>query len=323
MISVIVRVLNEAKHLGRLLEGVRAQRVDLPTEIVVVDSGSRDGTLEIAHRHRCRIVKISKADFTFGRSLNLGCRSAQGDYLVFTSGHCIPCNADWLKNLIAPLRSREASYSYGRQVGGESTKFSEHRLFLKYFPEDPSLAQSGFFCNNANAAIRTSVWRDNQFDEELTGLEDMELAKRLMINGHEIAYAADAIVHHVHEETWRQVKRRYEREALALQHIMPEVHVGIQDFFRYFTKAVLMDLSAAHRSGALIKHINEIFLFRFMQFFGTYRGNQIHRELSRAMKERYFYPDVEITSRTVEAKRLRASDALSGETGSQSLEIRD
>ena len=66
MISVIVRVLNEAKHLGRLLEGVRAQRVDLPTEIVVVDSGSRDGTLEIAHRHRCRIVKISKADFTLG-----------------------------------------------------------------------------------------------------------------------------------------------------------------------------------------------------------------------------------------------------------------
>lgn len=322
MISVVIRVLNEAKHLGALLEGIKTQRVDLPVEVVVVDSGSTDETLEIAHRHKCRVVKISKDDFSFGKSLNLGCEAAAGDFLVFVSGHCVPYDDAWLKNLVAPLRTKKASYSYGRQIGDNTTKFSEHQLLAKYFPEDPTRSQSGFFCNNANAALIKTAWLDNKFDEDLTGLEDMELAKRLMHDSHDVVYTADATVYHIHEETWLQVKRRYEREALALQHIMPGVHVRIRDFARYFTRAVLMDFSAARRSRSLIKNLREIVLFRFMQYVGTYRGNQDHRILSHAMKERYFYPDVEVTRRTPEPKRVQSSNTppTSSRTG---LEIID
>lgn len=290
MISIVLRVLNEEKHLDALLRGIHVQRVDMPVEVVIVDSGSTDRTLEIARAHNCRIETIRKEDFTFGRSLNVGCRAARGDWLVFVSGHCIPADENWLAQLVAPLFAGEASYSYGRQVGGEGTKFSERQLFAKYFPADAALAQGGFFCNNANAALARNVWEQFGFDEELTGLEDMELAKRLVSSGRKVAYVPTSTVFHLHEETWRQVKRRYEREAFALRKIMPEIHVDLLDVSRYLVSSVWYDLVSAPQWSSRFSRFFEIVAFRAMQYWGTFRGNQSHRELSRKLKEKYFYP---------------------------------
>lgn len=290
MISIVLRVLNEEKHLDALLRGIHVQRVDMPFEVVIVDSGSTDRTLDIARAHNCRIETIRKEDFTFGRSLNVGCRAARGDWLVFVSGHCIPADETWLARLVAPLLAGEASYSYGRQVGGEGTKFSERQLFAKYFPADAALAQGGFFCNNANAALARDVWEQFGFDEELTGLEDMELAKRLVSSGRKVAYVPTSTVFHLHDETWRQVKRRYEREAFALRKIMPEIHVDLLDVSRYLVSSVWYDLVSASQWSSRFSRLFEIVAFRAMQYWGTFRGNQSHRELSRKLKEKYFYP---------------------------------
>lgn len=298
MISIVLRVLNEAKHVGALLSGIEAQDVgDMPVEVIIVDSGSIDTTLDIARQHQCRILNIKKEDFSFGRSLNIGCKTARYDFLVFISGHCIPTDESWLRKLVKPLQAGTATYTYGRQVGNHSTKFSEHQLFSKYFPEDPALAQQGFFCNNANAAMLRSAWLEYRFDEELTGLEDMELAKRLVEKGHKIAYVSSSSVYHLHEETWQQIRRRYEREAIALRHIMPEVHIHFTDFLRYLFGSIAHDMKAARRRGELLKRATEIIRFRYAQFFGTYHGNHIHRKLSQSMKERYFYPDAKVMLR--------------------------
>jgi GT2 family glycosyltransferase len=220
----------------------------------------------------------------------MGCEAASGTVLVFVSGHCIPSNQDWLDKLIEPVAEGAATYVYGRQVGGEDTQYSEHQIFEKYFPKDAANAQGGYFCNNANSAILRDVWERFRFDEELTGLEDMELAKRLFDAGHAIAYAPEATVSHLHEETWRQVRTRYEREAIALQKIAPEIRVGFADFLRYTISAVSFDLVAAAREGALLRNAGSIMKFRVMQYLGTYRGNQVQRALSRRAMERYFYP---------------------------------
>src|SRR5690606_16368828 len=76
-VSVVIRTLNEARHLRALLEGVRTQAYrDGRVELVVVDSGSTDGTLEIAREFEANVVHIAKEEFSFGRSLNLGCAVA-------------------------------------------------------------------------------------------------------------------------------------------------------------------------------------------------------------------------------------------------------
>jgi glycosyltransferase involved in cell wall biosynthesis len=289
--SIVIRTYNEERHLPDLLQAIDSQTTKgLPRETIIVDSGSTDGTLSIAQKHACKILHIEKHIFTFGRSLNYGCESAQGDYLVFVSGHCVPKNDDWLLNLVSPLQGADCAYVYGRQLGSGQSRFSECQLYKKFFPEESHIPQDGFFCNNANAALLKDVWRAHKFDEELTGLEDMELAKRLLAEGLKLGYTADAPVYHLHDETWVNVRNRYKREAIALQHIMPQIHISFLDFLRYYTSAVLLDMGAALQEKVLMKTFPEIVMFRLMQFWGSYRGNHEHRKLSREMKEKYFYP---------------------------------
>lgn len=291
-ISVVIRTLNEAEWLPSLLDAIDRQDLrGMTAETVLVDSGSTDGTCEIAAERGCRMVTIEKTQFTFGRSLNYGCAASFGKWLVIISGHCIPVGTNWLHDLVAPLAAGTCSYTYGRQIGRQAlTKFSETQLFLKYFPAESAIPQNGFFCNNANSALAKAVWQENPFDEDLTGLEDMELAKRLWLNGHKIGYVAEAVVEHIHDESWQKIERRYEREALALRTIMPEVTLGVRDCMRYIAAGIWNDALVALKRGQLHRELYGIFMFRTMQYVGTYKGNHLHRELSRAAKEQYFYP---------------------------------
>jgi rhamnosyltransferase len=291
LVSVVIRTLNEETYLRELLTAIhRQEQTDFSVEVVIVDSGSTDRTLEIAESFGARITTIQKSGFTFGRSLNLGCDFANGDIFVLISGHCIPVNNDWLANLIAPLMSGDAGYSYGRQRGRNSTKYSERQLFDKYFPASSRLQTEEFFCNNANSAILKSVWEKYSFNEEVTGLEDMYLSKQYVADRGVIAYVAEAPVFHIHNESWSQTKRRYEREALALQVIMPEVHVSLIDTIRYISSAIRSDFVAALRERVLIRYAASIVSFRFAQYAGSFLGNKRHRKVSQKRKESYFYP---------------------------------
>lgn len=296
LVSIVIRTLNEGRHLGHALAAIATQQIDVgvEVEVVIIDSGSSDDTLSIAHTHGCRITHISKNEFTFGRSLNRGCEFARGDILVFISGHCVPSSHTWLQELMAPLRNGFAHYAYGRQIGWDTTRYSERRIFKKYFPEASKVPQKDIFCNNANSAILRDTWQRYGFDEEITGLEDMELAKRLVADGGSLAYVAEASVFHIHNETWRQTRRRYEREAIALQKVLPEVHVSLLDMFRYLTAAVIGDFSVALAERVLIREMIGILKFRTAQFLGTYIGNHDHRKLSARRKENYFYPNKSI-----------------------------
>ena len=291
LVSVVIRTLNEERYLPELLESIKAQESErFSVEVVLVDSGSTDNTLTIAESFGSRIVHIAKRDFSFGRSLNLGCGNALGDYLVFISGHCVPVDAHWIDSLVAPLLMEQCEYSYGRQLPRDTTKFSEGQLFQKYFPEDSRVPQVGIFCNNANAALRADIWAKFPFDEELTGCEDMDLAKRLVNSKLRIGYVAEAPVYHIHDESWAQVQRRYEREALALRSILPEIKINLVDTVRYFLVGCLKDFRAARARGRLTETFWSVIRFRWAQYSGAHKGHVTHRRDAKIQKERYFYP---------------------------------
>jgi GT2 family glycosyltransferase len=220
----------------------------------------------------------------------MGCSEALGDILVMISGHCVPNNQNWLENLCQPILNGLAEYTYGRQVGGRESFFSEQQIFGKYFPEQSSIPQEGFFCNNANAAILKSAWDRYRFDEDVTGLEDMELAKRLVMGGGCVAYVAEATVSHHHNETWSQIRHRFEREAIALQKIMPHIHVNLFDSTRYIITSITHDIKKLYRLKLTLSLLVSVICYRWNQYMGSRKGNLQHRKLSHEEKDKYFYP---------------------------------
>ncbi len=293
LISIVIRTLNEEEYLGELLEGIERQVLPegVQRETVLIDSGSTDSTLAIAGRHGCRITHIAKEEFSFGRSLNMGCDFSDGEILVFISGHCVPRDENWLSRLVKPLMDGVCVYSYGRQHGWGPTKFSESRVFLKYYSTKSLLPQSGFFANNANAALLRTTWERFGFDENLTGLEDMHLAKRLVSNGDKIGYVAEAGVFHIHDETWKQVLNRYEREAAALTEIMPESGLSFFDFIECTFRSIAKDCYAASRQSVLLENLKDILVFRTLQYWGSYRGTRFARMVAAMRRKTYFHPD--------------------------------
>lgn len=291
IVSIIVRTYNEQRHLPKLLQLVAAQELPagVDVETIVVDSGSTDNTVSIAEASEATIVHIRKADFSFGRSLNVGCAASRGDLLVFVSAHCLPVNTRWVRAFVEEFRRGGCQYVGGRQVGYRTTKFSERMIFQKYYRPTNRLRQNIPFVNNANAAIKAELWREFHFDEALTGLEDLDLAKRITRAGYHVGYVPEAVVHHIHDETWRQVQRRYEREALAMSHIWPQIHFGFRDFVFHSIVSAGRDMMSALRMRKLARHMLEILKFRFHQYLGTWRGHRLHRVVTRRMKHRYYY----------------------------------
>jgi rhamnosyltransferase len=289
--SVVIRTYNEEQDLAQLLESIHLQDLGKENfEVIIVDSGSTDRTLEIATKYMTKIHHISKSEFTFGKSLNLGCSISSGEVLVFISGHCIPTSRDWLRRLIEPILNNEVVMTYGRQVGVASTRFSENQIFKKYFPDVSQIPQDGIYTNNANSALKFSVWNSQKFDESLTGLEDMYIAKRLVADGHRIGYVSDAVVSHRHMENWQQVRRRFEREAIALHRIMPEIHFTFLNLVRYTCSSVTHDVANLALSFRALGQIVDIVGYRTAQYWGAFSGSRNHREISKAKKDSFFYP---------------------------------
>ncbi len=287
--SIVIRAYNEGRHIGRLLEGIRQQTLQ-DVEIILVDSGSTDGTVSVAESFGARIERIPSAEFTFGRSLNFGLRAATRELVVIASAHVYPVYPDWLESLLRPFaEDGKVALTYGKQRGPVSAKYSEQQIYHQWYPDASNPNQITAFCNNANVAIRRSLWEKNPYDETLTGLEDLAWAKWAKEQGHAISYVAEAEVIHVHNETPRGVYNRYRREAMALRKIYPEAHFNFYDFLRLTLTNIFSDLWHAAREGMLWKNIASIFWFRFMQFHGTRMGHRETSLITPQLRETFYY----------------------------------
>jgi glycosyltransferase involved in cell wall biosynthesis len=286
--SLVIRAYNEERHIGRLLEGVRQQTVQ-DVEIILVDSGSTDRTASIARAFGARVVYIPSTEFTFGRSLNLGIQSASREYIAIASAHVYPVYPDWLESLLRPFQDNKVALTYGRQRGPKSAYFSEQQIYHQWYPDASVIRQKTAFCNNANAAIRKSLWVKNPYGETLTGLEDLAWAKWAKEQGHEIAYVAEAEIVHVHNETPQGVFNRYRREGMAFKKIYPEAHFSLYDLMRLAAMNILSDLWHAGRERALWQNLRSIVWFRFMQFHGTRMGYRESGLLTPELRETFYY----------------------------------
>ena len=302
--SIVIRAYNEEKHIGKLLTGIERQTVQ-NKEIVVVDSGSTDATLEIVKKYPVKVVEIDANEFTFGRSLNRGIEAANSQYIVIISAHCYPVYPDWLEQLLKPFDDPNVAVSYGKQRGAETNHYSEHQFFRTYFPDINLPDQCQPYTHNANAAIRKSFWNEHQYNEEITGLEDLAWSSWAKENGYSIAYISDAEIVHVHDETIKQVYNRYQREAIAMKQILPKSRFTLRNMLSMFIRKSLSDLSQAKKERVLFDEGWDILSFRLVQYLGTWQGYRYSGGIDQQLHRQFYYPPGSLTEKSSETRSVQ------------------
>jgi rhamnosyltransferase len=235
-VSIVVPTRNGAATLPALVEALAAQTDPAPRELVIVDSGSTDGTAEYAAAVADHFVAIPPARFNHGATRNVGLARASGRLVVLTVQDARPIAADWLARLLAPLRADErvagafarqvprpgagvvvrhqlAAWAASRETPRVATLDPETFAML---PPGDRLDRCAF--DHVCAALRRSVWEALPFRAAPIA-EDLDWSRRALLAGHRIAYVPDAVVEHSHDRPARYELARTWALHQQLQHL--------------------------------------------------------------------------------------------------------
>ncbi len=216
--SILIPTKNGAKDMGACLHAIHSQKDVGQVEVLMVDSGSTDGTLEIARKFPVQIVEIPAEDFHHARTRNYAATLTTGKFLIFLSQDAIPANCLWLKTMLRNFTDGAVGAAYGRHVPKAGSTVERHEALNTMYGSQrvvkgPSTKQSlgyrYYHFSDANAAIRREVWEATRFPEDLKVFEDLGIAKRILDAGWHIVYEPEASVVHSHNHTTVELFKRY------------------------------------------------------------------------------------------------------------------
>jgi rhamnosyltransferase len=212
--SIVIRAKNEASAIGETLDAIYAQRSAPGFEVIVVDSGSTDGTLDIVRKTEARVIEIPPESFTYGRALNIGIAAARGEFVVALSAHSTPVNDRWLASMLEPFRDPTIGAVYGRQLPrANATRLELFGMRLSgVASETPRRQERDMMFSNANGAYRRGLTLEHPFDERLPGAEDLAWADWIERQGWAVYYQPTAAVYHSHGEPFRKLLRRMAKD---------------------------------------------------------------------------------------------------------------
>lgn len=172
-LSALIRCRDEERGIGRLIDALRDQTIADAIEIVVIDSGSRDGTLAEVRRRAIEPLEIQPDEFTYGRALNLAANAAAAPLCVAISAHARPRDSGWAERMVRAFEDDRVACAFGQRMHPD-----EPRRLDRPMLQDLGHAQAHPFWGYANSAggFRRALWSQRPFDEDLIASEDLEWA---------------------------------------------------------------------------------------------------------------------------------------------------
>lgn len=195
-VSFVIRTKNEERFIGKVLKYLYKQTFK-DFEVIIVDSGSTDKTLEIVKKFPVKVLNIKPKDFNFSYALNLGISKARGEIIGIISGHTIPYSDTWLEDGLKNFKDEK--------VAGVTGCYSENPL--PYLWRALGALDFIFFnkmieftkeVTNTHALIRKSMWRLYPFDEKLPGAEDYDWASEMIARGYKVVRDKKFSAYHSH-----------------------------------------------------------------------------------------------------------------------------
>ncbi|MDP3981526.1 MAG: glycosyltransferase [Chlamydiota bacterium] len=252
-VTVIIPTLNAQRYLEKLFQAIKRQSYSSKIEILIIDSSSKDRTVEFAENNGARCIKISKNDFSHGYARNLGIQNATGELVVFLSQDALPFDDSWLKNLITPLIHENVAASFSRQIPYDSATPMERYFIKTHFPlerkimhpptESRDLRLLDVFFSNVSSAAKRDIALRTPFWENLIMSEDQQFSRDLLSKGYTVSYEPSSCVWHSHRYGFKTVFQRYFDSAYSLNHIfdqkLPESVRIIRNYYKGEFKEIL------------------------------------------------------------------------------------
>jgi len=222
-VSVVMRSFNEAWAIGDTLQQLFAQDFEGEIELIVMDSGSTDGSLEIIRNTgRAKLIEIPLGTYVPGVVLNRGAAEATHDWIVYLNADATPVGADWLTELLKTcLTGPSFGAAFSRQIPRPDCQaVFAHDYDRCFGPRRESQHWEHFF-SMVSSATHRSVLEKHPFREDLQYAEDDEWTRRLAAAGLTIPYASGSVVMHSHNYTLRQSYKRSFGDSKALAATSP------------------------------------------------------------------------------------------------------
>jgi rhamnosyltransferase len=214
----VIPTRNGAATLPALLDSLRTQRTNGALEIIAVDSGSTDGTIDLLQPQVHSLIRVAPQEFDHGLTRNLAVARARGEFVVLLVQDALPVGHVFLESLAAPLvaNARVAGTFARQQARPEASAITRHYLdnWIASRPEartsalvdgPPQMAAMTpmarlLFCafDNVASCIRRSVWEQRPFKSTPIA-EDLAWSLDVLLAGYSIAFAPDALVIHSHD----------------------------------------------------------------------------------------------------------------------------
>lgn len=220
-VSVVIPTWNGGRRFERVLEVLARQDLPGGLQLVVIDSGSRDGTREAAEAAGALILEQDQATFNHGAARNTAIEASAGAVVVLLTQDALPIGSSFVTNLLKPFSDAAVDGAYGRQFPlPNSDPILKHRLeqwsaartepTLQHFVQADAEASLALFnelpplerylrCafDNVASAVRRSSWEQRPFPERNFG-EDVAWARRILLAGGTLAFEPTAEVEHSH-----------------------------------------------------------------------------------------------------------------------------
>jgi glycosyltransferase involved in cell wall biosynthesis len=301
--SVCIPTFNGGQRLREVVDRIRTQKTPWPFEILLVDSGSTDGSTKIFKKiSDIRYYEVEQKSFGHGRTRNMCMDLARGEFGLFLTQDSFPTDENWLYNMVSCVeRYSEAAGGFGRHVAcPEATPFvkrdiSDHFRGLEEFPvalsretekerwqsEDPAWRQILHFFSDNNSCLRRSVWMDVPFPDCEYG-EDQLWANSIIELGYQKIYVPSAAVFHSHNYNEDEIRQRASIEAIFF-----EEQFGYESYNRSVSyETQIEQLNRADRQWAKLNNVsNEDLNSRMIFNAARLDGYRIGSQKARLRKE--------------------------------------
>lgn len=216
LVSIVIPVKNGEFWLVKLFEKLKQQTLIHQTEIIVIDSGSTDRSLEIIRQYPVNLIQIQPSEFNHGETRNVGVRAAKGKYVVMTVQDAVPVNDLWLENLLDGFIDDNVAGVCGQQIVAHEKENNPVEWF--YPVNKPSITSYHFenskdfknltpeekkhICgwDDVTACYRRDMLLKIPF-RKIDFAEDLQWAYDALMSGYTIVYNTFARVYHHHQMT--------------------------------------------------------------------------------------------------------------------------